>query len=490
MKMTFMWKFSPIRSFTLGLSFFLLLAGASLPAGAQDNPWSLDDCIQYALDHNLDIKKQLLIVESNRADLLQSKLVMLPDLNGGASHIYNWGQTVDRYTNQFATNRVQSNDFYLSSNMTLFSGMRKVNTMKQYELNTIASNYDLDYMMDDISVAVASYYLEILYNMELLEMAGEQLEVTNQQVDRMRKMLEAGTLARGDLLNVEAQAASEELQIVEAENRLEIAYLDLMLLIDYPVSQDFRIEVPEMREITTPSITISSRDIYSIALENRPEIRGAEVRVESADKGISVARSYISPSLTLIGRWATGYSGASTQGVDPFFELSENPIGVTAQSEEQVLGYNYGFLDSEVIPWGDQLENNQNKTVGLSLSIPIYNGWQARNAISKAKLSKAQAEYNLEQTKLNLNKTIQQAYADAVAALKNHSAAEKKEQAQREAFKYARERFDVGLMNSVDYNEIKKNLTQAESELLQAKYRFIFTTTVLDFYMGKPLSLK
>lgn len=459
----------------------------SLHAQEAGGVFSLEDCINYAIDHNIDIKKQMLGVDSREADLTQSKLIMLPDLNAGGNHIYNWGQTIDRYTNEFATNRVQSNNFYLSSSVTLFNGLRQVNTMKQSEMELQASQYDLDYLMDDISVAVAGYYLDILFNQELTEVAEEQIAVTLQQADRMEKMVEAGTMARGDLLNIQAQAATEELQLVESQNRLQLSYLNLMQLIDYPVSQDFRIERPELRAIEAPSITLSSDDIYNTAVQSRPEIKSAELRVESADKGIALARGYLSPSLSLNGTWATGYSGARIEGLSPFDEVI--PIGYT-EGGEAVYTVTQGYDEFQTVPWDQQIKDNSNQSVGFSIQVPIFNGWQVRTAINKAKIAREEAEYNLQQTRLQLNKKIQQAYLDAVSALKNFNAAERKLQAQQEAFKYAEQRFEVGLLNSVEYNETKKELTRAESEMLQAKYNYIFTTTVLDFYMGRPLSIE
>lgn len=450
---------------------------------------SLEDCINYAIDHNIDVKKQALMVENSNADLLQSALIMLPDLNAGGNHIYNWGQTIDRYTNEFATTRVQSNNFYLGTNLTLFSGLTQLNTLKKNELNTIAAEYDMDYLLDNTSLTVAAYYLDILFNEEILQVAKEQLEVTKQQISRMGKMVAAGTLAKGDLLNIEAQGATEELNVIEAENNLLLSYLNMQQLIDYPVTSNFRIEKPELRAIEAPSIIYKAEDIFNIAAQNRPEIKSAEARVQSADKGIAIARGYLSPVLSLQGTWATGYSGLSQVGIDE--STVEVPIGMTVEANPVPVVAEYETYGSyETIPFGDQLNENQNKSVGFNLMVPIYNGWQARTAIEKAKIAREDAEYNLQKTKLDLNKTIQQSYADAVAALKNYNAAIKKVDAQNEAFKYAQQKFDVGMMNAVDYNQTKKDLTIAESQLLQAKYRFIYTTTVLDFYMGQPISFK
>jgi outer membrane protein len=444
-----------LRTFFFTSVFFTFLAASS-----QVKEWTLEDCINFALDSNINIKKQLLMVESQKAQLLQDYLIMLPDLNAGATHGYNWGRTIDRYSNEFATTRVQSENFYLGTQLNLFQGLRQINTVNQAKLDYAAVQYDLDLMMDDISIAVAGYYLDILFNQELLTVAREQKDITQQQVNRMQKMVEAGTLAKGDLLNMDAQLATEELQIVEAENRLTISYLSLQQLIDKPYSPGFRIEVPELKPIEAPQVVLTAQNVYDVALAQRPEIKSAEIRVESAEKGISIARGYLSPTLGFSGTWATGYSGLS---IDP--------------------------VTNDIIPWTDQVDNNQNKSLQLNLQIPIYNGWQVRTAISQAKIAKEEADLSLRQAMLDLDKKIQEAYVDAVAALKNYNASEKKVNAQQEAFKYAEQKLAVGLVTSVEYNETKKNLTVSESDLLQAKYRFIYTTTVLDFYMGKPLTL-
>ena len=466
----------------------MMLFFTFLTAPAQEKLWTLEDCIEYALDNNIDIKKQMLMVENQQAILLQSKLDMLPSLNAGATHGYNWGRTIDRYTNEFATARVQSNNFYLGTQFNLFQGLQQINTVNRTKLDWMASQYDLDMMMDDISIAVAGFYLDILYSQELLAVAREQLSVTAQQVNKMDKMLQAGTLARGDLLIIEAQAAAEELLVVETENRLVIAYLSLQQLIDHPISAQFRIETPVLRPIGAPQVTLTPQDVYQVALMKRPEIKSAELRVQSAEKGIAFARGYQSPILSFSGSWATGYSGLE-QPTDEFTS-SVLPIGYLQSNPSEVVVTTYNQPVFAVIPFQDQLDMNQNRSLGLTLQVPIFNGWQVRTAINQAKIRKEEADLSLQQTKLNLDKKIQQAYADAVAALKNYNASEKKLKAQEEAFKYAEQKLNVGMLTTVEYNDTKKELTRAESDLLQAKYRFIYTTTVLDFYMGNPLTLK
>ena len=458
-------------------------------SGNTQKIWTLEDCINYALENNLDINKQLLNVETYKASLTQSGLNMLPNLNMGANNIWNFGQTIDPYTNTFATNTVRSNNFYISSNVTLFSGFQKLNTFKANEINLLAGKYDLDKLKNSISLSVAAFYLEILFNRELLDVAKEQLRITVTQVDRMQKLVDAGSAAKGDLLNIQAQKAAEELTVVEAKNRLYISHLSLQQLIDFPVSPDFQVEKPNLKPVQPPKENINAEIIFEHAFKTRPEIKSAELRVEWAQKQLAIARGYVQPTLTVGGSWGTGYSAAASEP-DPNIpaDTTWRAIGITEQSKDIVLmpQINKSY---RTMSFGDQLKNNNNQSVGFTLNVPIFNGWQGRTAINKAKIQKSQAELDLGITTRDLRKVIEQAYADAVAALQKYSASNDRVKAQTEAFNYAQQKFDVGVMTAFDYNTSKKDLTKSESDLLQAKFDFIFKTTILDFYMGNPIRI-
>ena len=449
--------------------------------------WSLEDCINYALDNNIQVKQQELNIELQQEDYLQSKLTMLPDLNGYASHGYNWGQTIDRFTNQFATERVRSNNFYAQTSVTIFNGFQLLNTVKQSKLYLEATKYDADKFMDDISVNIATYYLQVLYNIESLKTAENQLEVTLQQVERTKKLVEAGTLARGDLLTVEAQAAAEELVVVNAQNALQLSYLDLTQALDLPSPEGFEVEKPDIEIDKDIKLLPSPDNVYGYAVINRPEIKAAEARLDASERGLSIARGSPSPSLSLSASWGSGYSGANKIGENPYMETI--PIGYTAND---VLVYSditqYG--DYKVKPFSEQIDDNNNQTFMIHLNIPIFNGWQARSSIQKAKINRNISEYNLALEKLNLNKLINQAYNDAESAFKKYRSAQKKVHATEEAFKYSEQKFNVGLITSYEYNDTKKELTSAQSELISAKYEFLFMITILDFYMGKPISIE
>jgi len=468
---------------------FMLLFLVTTSASTQ-KVWTLEDCINYAFDNNLDIKKQVFNVELNKAQLLQSGLIMLPSINANGTNIWNYGQTVDRYTNKFATSNVRSNNFNLSANMTLFNGLTLINSYQQNKINLLASNYDLDVLKNNISLTVAGYFLDILFNMELLDVAREQFSITQEQEKRIQKLVDAGSSAKGDLLNIQAQSAADELTVVDAENKLFISNLTLQQLIDLPVSNDFGVEKPQLKAVEVPKDVLTPEQIFDYALLSRPEIKGADLRVQSAEKSLAIARGKVTPTLSFGGTWATGYSSAITRNIPGAAGDTSYYIPVVYSVPPTETAYipqiNYS---QEITPFYDQLKQNENKSIGFNLSVPIFNGWQGRTAITAAKIQRSQAELDLEIIKRDLRKTIEQAYADASAALKKFRASEQKVSAQEESFKYTQQKFDVGMLTAFDFNNAKKDLTKAQSEVLQAKYDFIFKTTILDFYMGKPISI-
>jgi outer membrane protein len=305
----------------------------------------------------------------------------------------------------------------------------------------------------------------------------------------MEKMVAAGSSARGDLLNILAQKATEQLNVVDAQNRLNISYISLQQVINLPVSGDFTIEKPLLKAVQPPKDKITVDVIFDHAMKTRPEIKSAELRVESAQKRLAIARGYVQPTLSLSGSWGTGYSGVAEE-IDPNVpgKIIFDSVGFTKTSREAVIvgQVDYSYRTKA---FADQLKDNSNQTVGFYLNIPIFNGWSGRTAISKAKIQKSQVELDLGIQTRDLRKLIEQSYADASSALQKYSASEQKVSAQTEAFKYAQQKFDVGVMTSFDYNNTKKDLTMAQSQLLQAKYDFIFKTTILEFYMGNPIKI-
>lgn len=470
---------------------YLILLGlvtlSSFGASAQSEPWSLEKCIQHALDNNLQVKQSELNAEAAKSSATQGKLDLLPTLNAGASHGYNWGQTIDPFTNQFATDRVRSNSFSLSSNVTLFAGFQKQNTLKQRQYDYLASRYDLEKMRNDISMQIATTYLQVLFNQELLAVAKQQFDLTSLQVDRLRKMVEVGQLPKSNLLDLEAQLANEELNVVNTENQLSISLLRLKQLLQIN-SKDFSIDKPELEPNNLDQLGAEPSSIFNTAVQQRPEIKGAEYRMMSAQKARAAAFGSQSPRLTVSGSYGTGYSGNNKIGVGDTI-IGTRYVGTTQNTLENVFAPTLSFENFEPKPFKDQLDANLNQTLSFQLSIPLFNGWSTRNNVKRAKINHLNAELQLEQSKQQLQQDIQSAHNDAKAALKQYQATKKAQTALQESFKYAQARYEGQLINTIDYTDAKNKLTKAQSDLLRAKFDFIFKSKVLDFYQGKPLSL-
>lgn len=449
-------------------------------------PWSLEDCINHALENNIQIKQRKLSVDIAHENLLQTRANQFPSLNANASHGYNFGRTIDPFTNEFATERVRSNNFSLSTGLNLFSGFQLRNSIEQGRQELEASRFDVEQMENDISLAVASGYLQILFARELVEVAASNLEVTRQQVQQTRRLVDAGTLARGSLYTIEAQAATEELQLVNAQNQLEISILNLAQLLDLSDYQQFEIVVPEIDIDTFGEMEYSPMQIFSTAVNSQPDVRSSELRVASAEQGVKIARGARSPMLSFRGSYGTGYSGASREITDVMIGQPQQ-IGQTA-SGEAVFGPSFDYI-TRIKPFGDQLEDNLNRSLAFVLTVPIFNSFQTRASIGRSKIALENASLNNQLIRDQFFKSVQQAYADAQAALKRYNATTKNVQALQEAFRYVEQRFSVGMVNSLEYNDAKNRLTAAQSDLLQSKYEYVFRVKVLDFYLGIPISI-
>lgn len=446
------------------LLLFPILILMFFPVSRAQKIWSLKDCIIYAFENNITIKQQVINTQYNENLLQQSKVALAPNLNADASGGYKFGYVLDPLTYEIIENRtIMSSSVNVSSSVTLFNGLQKKNTIEQNRFNLLASLEDLEKLKNDISLLLASGYLQILFNRELLQVAINQHELTLQQVERTAKLVEAGSLARGSLLEIQAQAASEELNVINAQNQLDISYLNLTQMLDLDSVGDFEIEIPEFEDVARDPILLSVGAVYSQALQVLPQIRSASYNLQSANRGLSIAQGQRSPSLSLSGQWGTGYSDAQQR---------QNEAG-----------------QFEDVPFWRQMDLNRGAGISMGLRIPIFNQLSVNTRISNAKLTVMNYQLDLETEKMDLYKEIQQSYADAIAARKKYLATEEALTSMEESFKYTEEKFEVGLVNTVDYNAEKNRLTATQSDLLQAKYDYIFKRKILDFYRGVPITL-
>jgi len=435
----------------------LVILLAAFTSAQSQVTWNLQKCIDYAIQNNIQLKQQTLSSEYYNNQLGQAKYNRLPNLNAGFQNQMSYGRSLGPDNTYIDLN---SNSTYgsLSSNVTLWSGFTLKNAIKVADMDLQASLQDMQKAKDDMMLNIAAAYLETLFADELLNVSQDLIKITQLQIDRTGKLVEAGSLAKGSLFEIEAQYAREELNVVNAQNRLQLAYLALYQLLELPSTESFKIEKPVLPEIGANMSLINSMDVFKNAVQLKPAVKSAEFKLESAKNQLLIAKGNKMPSLSF---------GANYNN-----------------------NYNY-LMNSSLanIVFGEQLKSHQRYGFGLSLNIPIFNHYQAQTGVSNAQIQLEVSELTLQNTKNLLRKDIEQAYTNALAAFKRYVANQKAVVSSTEAFRYTEEKFNVGMINSVEYNQSKNNLASAQSDLLQAKYEYIFRTKILDFYNGKTIEL-
>ncbi len=427
---------------------------------SQQKVWTLQECIKYAIENNIQIKQQAVQTEVQKNSYDLAKLKLLPSVNGQASHNYSFGRALDQQSYTFYNQTIQSDNFYIGGQAPVFNGLQNYNSIQKNKNLALASEEDLKNISDNVALNVAMMYLQVLLNKELVAVDDNQLNITLQQIEKTQKLVDAGSVAKGNLLQIQAQAAQEELALINMKNQLETSFLTLTQLLELKTPAGFEVEVPVINVDPNSIITGNIDEIYEIAIKNRPEVRSSELNLTASQYGLKVAKGGRSPQISLTYSVNTGYT------------------------------YIYN-LPSPVVndPFRTQLKDNRYSAVGLSMNIPILNGWQVNKNISNSKLNVESSEFALEGTKKQLYKNIQQAYTDAVAALKKLNVSMKAVASTEESFRYTEQKFNVGMVTPVDYNAAKTQLLNSQSDMTQAKFEFLFKTKVLDFYKGLPLTL-
>ncbi|MBD2768414.1 TolC family protein [Hymenobacter sp. BT664] len=505
------------RSFTLAAVVGTLLAGApaqaqtpaptsppaaalGTPAPTTTGPWTLQRAVEHALQHNLSVRQSELTAQQQEATQRLNRAALLPTAGVSGTQGYNFGTNRDPFTNQFQQLNVRSNNFSATAQATLFSGFQLRNTVKQGVLDAQAARVDIDKARNDLSLNVASSFLQLLLANELIRAAEARLNSVREQVTRSEKLLKAGAVAEGNLLDSRAQLASEERTLVTAQNQRALAQLALVqqLNLDPATAAQFEVVVPDLPDPTAfAASTTNELDpnaTFELARQRLPEIQAADLRVQSAQRGIDIARGAYYPRLTVAGGVQTGFSSVRTQQV----RVSGEPVPVPVLQPDPTMPGKYvpspyvllsPQTSFEQLPYKflDQLADNRGEFLQFSLNIPIVNGLQNRVGVQRAQLGRQQAELRAEQARLQLRQTIQQSFADVLAAQRRFAASSRQVEALKLAFRNAEIRFNNGLLNGTDFNIARNNLTAAESDMIQAKYEFFFRRKVLDFYQGKPL---
>ncbi|MEN8249596.1 MAG: TolC family protein [Bacteroidota bacterium] len=450
--------------------------------------WTLQECVNYALENNLTIQNQELTLGIYDVNSKQAKMNYLPSLNASGQYGRNWGRSINPGTNT-VTQLEQDNGFAsLSLNWILFSGLRNINTVKQSNADLMVGQYSLEKSRNDITLLIVTYYTNVIFNKELFENAKSQLESTTHQLERTSKQVEAGSLPRSALLEMQAQAASGELNVINTENAVNLSYLQLKQVMQIPASEHLEIEIPEIELSEADLADLNPDKVYEIAEATMPEIKGADKNIESSILGVKVAQSSYYPRVTLGAGLNTNYSSiAAERGrYETTGNILETPIGYV-QTSGDIVVMPTDEIVSIPLSTGRQLEDNFGQSVGIGISIPIFNNLQVNAGVQRAKIAQSQAEILAEQTRQTLRQTIEMAYNDVYSSGKAFQSSLKRVEAQEEAFRAMKQRFENGAVNATEYELAENNLFQAKSDLLRAKYNYIFKLKVLDFYQGKTI---
>lgn len=427
---------------------------------AQEKKWTLEECVRYAVDNNLTIAQYELDLENARIDKSDAIGEMLPNFNVNARFAGNSGLVLDQSRNQQVTGTITTASGGFGSSVTLFDGLRNIHRLNRAKLYALSNQYRLDNLKDDIMLAVANAYLQVLSNKESLNVYHAQYAVTMQDLEKTKELVAAGVVPNGDLLEIEATVANQEQQIVNGENLVLISRINLAQLLQITDYSNFDIAEEEFEIPPSNILDNSPKTIFDRALTFRSDIKFSLSNVELALKDLQIAKGAVYPTLGAFFNYGTQYS---------------------SEFRNPATGQRFSF--------SDQLYLTDGISYGLQLNIPVFNGFSTRNSVHRAKIGVEKSRLQLKQDKLDLETNINQAYVDVTSFAKAYEAAEKTLEARRLAYNYSKERFTVGLMNSFDYSQAQSRVDNAEAELIRTKYDYIFRLKVLEFYFGLPILL-
>lgn len=452
--------------------------------------WTLQQCVGTAIERNIGLKKNNLGLEQTKLNQEQALGNFLPNLNGQVTHGYNWGQRIDPFTNQFATQRIQSNSFGLSTSVTLFSGLQNVNQYKKAQVDTRAQLLTFDYQRNQLALQVSVAYLNVLLTKELQASSELTLNRTKLQVERIKALVNAGNAAEGSLRDIEAQLLADEANFISASSNVQSAILDISQLMQLTEQEQrvFNIQAdPSAFNIAEqiPGLT----ECVQNAIATFPQIKSAELMLASSDLNLSIAKGGMSPRLNMSYSYGSGYSGASKVLTGSPDSLAF-PIGQVFGSNQYVFSFPqaiYTVDDYTTKPFSNQLKDNVNQSLFFSLTLPLFNGFSNDVNIKRAQLARADNELTVQQTKVQLEQEVRKAYLDVTRAKANYDATQKAVEASQLAFDWNELRFNQGVVGMSEYLDARNRLAQAESNFVRSKYDWIFKRKIIDFYMGVPL---
>ncbi len=474
-----------MKPFSVAL-FFIFLYSAHIQA---QDAWTLEQCLEYAAENNLSLKQNKIGISSSEIDLEQSRSNRLPSLNGNASHVYNFGRSNDPTTNDFIEQRIRTNNFGLQGSVDVFRGFNLKHSIERDQLSLSSSQLQYEVAKNDLTLTIVGAYLNIMRNRDQIEVLKEQSKITLDQKERVERLIEVGSLPAGDVLELEAQVANNEVSIVQAENALEMSRLNLAQVLDYYESLDVAdpsIEVPSSALIESMSV----EEIYNKALTVLPQIKAAALGEQIADKNLEISKTFRYPTLSFFAGLGSNYAGVEIPSAFELGGFGEVPIGyVGTDFTQPVYTTEINITETTMQPFFDQLSNNFSYNAGLTLSVPIFNKNQVKNGMKRARLGQESAKLQSDLAKNQLYQTIQQAYQDARSAAKIYEANLKTIESLELAFNNTEKRYELGVANALEFSTARNNLAIAQLNLNSARYNYLFLMKILDFYQGKELKL-
>lgn len=422
-------------------------------AAAGQKSWTLQECIRYAWENNIQLKQQEIASEQNKNNVLEAKMEFLPTVNSSVSHSMNWGRSVNMNDLQIIRNQLsQSTSVSLSASLTLFNGFAKQNNVASKKLLYEISELDAEKIKNNISLQISKAYLQILLSKEILRVSEENYKSIFEQVERTRKLVSAGNMAMGSQLEMEAQLASGRVQVVDAQSQLKTNLLTLRQLLTLPENEVFEIATPDIEGKIKSYMGENVNDLYNRSL-NLPQIKSAKIAEENYALQLKIAKAQMIPSVRMSA------------------------------------SYGSYFADSRSESFFNQIKDNRNPSLGFSLSIPIFNALNAKTSVKNSRLALKSASLNVIDWQQQIYKEVEQANNDALSYFEKLLASEQNVKSMEESFRYVKEKFNIGALNATDYTVSSTNLLKAKSEYLQAKYQFVFQLKVLDFYKGIEIVL-
>jgi outer membrane protein len=435
----------------------LLVSLVRLDVQAETRQWSLRECCDYAIEHNISIKQQENQCRKDEIQLSTAKNSRLPDLSGSVGQNFSFGRGLTA-ANTYSNTNTSSTSFSLGTSVPLFTGFEIPNQIKLNQLNLEAATADLEKAKDDIRMKVAEAYVQILYDMEIADVAHRQIEIDSAQVERLQAFVKNGKAAEAELSQQKATLANSRLTATQADNNTRLAILTLTQLLELPTPEGFTIVRPNLSTFISQSsliALITPDQIYAEALGVKPEILSQQLKLKGTEHSIKIAKAGHYPTLSLSGGLNTNYYTTSGFNSDSF---------------------------------GNQLKNNFSQYIGLNLNVPIFNRFQTRNNIRSARIDQENQQLQLENTKKTLYKEIQQVYYNALNAQTKEKSSEEALQSTRDAFQLMQAKYENGKATITEFNESKNNYLKSESDLVQARYENLYQHALLEFYRGRELT--